>query len=199
MSWTVEATSFFLDAAGPVTQQRLNTFQDYLNSYKASGVNTITLTAFIPVDPATGSIEPDFVTPEKFGKHAVTAQYMAAFTDVAKMAGVQVIWKPQFISDDGSGQNVANWDTPANFNAQNFLSSVQKFWSQMVTDRPTTRSKHARTWYRAGRFCWAAIRRTMDANNSHCSIKFFGPINLCIGPILIVGGAKKPSRFLGEH
>lgn len=130
MGFSIQANGFLLDASGPVTQQKLDAFADYLSAYKTAGVNTVTLDAFIPVDPNTGNIESDFITPNPWGKHPVSAQYMAAFTDVAKAAGLQVIWKPQFILDNGTDNNVASWDSSTNFNVLNFLANVQSFWSQ---------------------------------------------------------------------
>jgi len=35
----------------------------------------------------------------------------AAFTDAAHAAGMKVIWKPQFVLDDGTNNNVSDWST----------------------------------------------------------------------------------------
>ena len=131
----IRANGILIDAPGPITQLKLDRVADYISSYKAHGVNTIILTAFIPVDPQSGIIRPQFVTPDLYGKVAVTPEYMGAFTDLALAKGVSVIWKPQFIVDDGRDQNVNDYSlgktfypSGNGFNPSTFLSSVKEFW-----------------------------------------------------------------------
>ncbi len=72
-----------------------------------------------------------------FCRSPVTPQYMAAFTDIAEAAGLNVIWQPLFVLDNGTSQNVNDYTTGptfypsgTTFNVQTFLSNVQTFWAQ---------------------------------------------------------------------
>jgi hypothetical protein len=130
------STIFELQEPGGVTPQKLANFNDYLSAYKADGLNTITLVTWIPVDPNTGQIESSFNDPRN-GETAETPEYLAAFTDAAHAAGMNVIWKPQFVLDNGTNNNVDDWalgpnfyPNGTNFNVNTFLSGVQQFWSQ---------------------------------------------------------------------
>ncbi|MGY3408422.1 hypothetical protein ACVWZV_004535 [Bradyrhizobium sp. GM5.1] len=121
---------------GGVTSQKIANFNDYLSAYKAVGLNTITLVTWVPVDPQSGQIESSFKNPA-FGETAQTPAYLAAFTDAAHAAGMNVIWKPQFVLDNGTNNNVNEYFLGSNFypngttfNVNTFLSNVQQFWSQ---------------------------------------------------------------------
>ncbi len=53
----------WIDPTGGITQQKINDFTDFIDTYKSYGVNTITLETNIPIDPATGNIESAFTIP----------------------------------------------------------------------------------------------------------------------------------------
>src|SRR5262245_4206937 len=106
--WTYKSSIFVLQEPGGVTAQTLANFQDYLVAYKQHGLNTITLVTWVPVDPNSGQIESAFAHPA-FGETAQTSQYLAAFTDAALAAGISVIWKPQFVLDNGTNDNVSDF------------------------------------------------------------------------------------------
>jgi hypothetical protein len=68
---------------------------------------------------------------------AVTPEYVAAFTDAAHAAGMKVIWKPQFVLDNGSNENVNDYSlgpqfypNGTTFNVETFLANVLSFWTQ---------------------------------------------------------------------
>ncbi len=133
----IRANGILIDAPGPITQLKLDRVSDYISAYKSHGVNTIVLTAFIPVDPESGVVRQQFMTPDLYGKVAVTPEYMGAFTDLALAKGVSVIWKPQFIVDDGRDQNVNDYSVGKTFypsgngfNTSTFLSGVKEFWRE---------------------------------------------------------------------
>lgn len=143
----IQANGILIDSAGPVTALKLDRVADYINAYKAHGVNTITLTCFIPVDPQSGVIRDQFLTPNLWGKVSVTPEYMATFTDLALGLGVDVIWKPQFIVDDGRDQNVNDYSlgrtfypSGNNFSVPVFLNSVKEFGRDGLPLRSSTMS-----------------------------------------------------------
>jgi hypothetical protein len=133
----IQANGIMIDSSGPVTALKLERIADFINTYKSNGVNTIILTNFVPVDPQSGAIRDQFAIPNPYGKVAVTPEYMASFTDLALGMGVQVIWKSQFIVDDGSDRNVNDYSLGAafypsgnGFSVQNFLTNVKEYWRQ---------------------------------------------------------------------
>jgi Repeat of unknown function (DUF5648) len=136
MAFQDRSTIFVLQEPGGVTSQKIANFDDYLSAYKANGLNTITLVTWVPVDPNSGQIESSFTNPA-FGETAETPAYLAAFTDAAHAAGMNVIWKPQFVLDNGTNNNVNEYflapnfyPNGTNFNVNTFLSNVQQFWGQ---------------------------------------------------------------------
>jgi hypothetical protein len=133
----LRATTFFLNGSGGPNDAKLSAFVDYLNSYKALGINTITLVGFVPVDPASGRIESTFAaaSPSWIGS-PVNLDDFTAYTDAARARGFNVLWKPRFTVDDGQGHNVNDlnlgptyYPSGNGFSPLTFLNDVRGFWS----------------------------------------------------------------------
>jgi hypothetical protein len=138
--WPFRSTTFLLNAPGNINADKIQRFIDYMAAYKAQGVNTVSLYASVPVDPNTGHIEQNFQVTNLYSKAAVSVDYVAAFTDIARGLGLNVIWKPQFTVDDGADNNVNDYflgnhygPRGGTFSTATFLSDVKDFWAQWAS------------------------------------------------------------------
>lgn len=132
----IRSTIFVLQGSDTNAAPNLASFQDWIKAYKDLGMNTVSLVTFIPVDPNTGLIEPAYYH-SPYNSHEITPEYMAAFTDAAHAMGMQVVWKPAFIVDDNTNNNVSDWSLGktfypkgSTFNVKTFLSAVKSFWGK---------------------------------------------------------------------
>lgn len=132
----IRSTIFVLQGSDNSNAPNLANFQDWMKAYKSLGMNMVTLVTFIPVDPDTGLIEPTYYH-SPYNSHVITPDYMATFSDAAHAMGMQIAWKPAFVVDNNTNNNVSDWSLGTNFypkgnsfNVKTFLSSVKSFWGK---------------------------------------------------------------------
>ncbi|WP_188914841.1 DUF4214 domain-containing protein [Salinarimonas ramus] len=129
MDW--RSATFFLIREENVSfplERQLASFRDYVATYQASGLNTITLVWMNPVDAQTGQILEGFSDPP-WPLVRESLDTVEAFTAAARDMGMNVVWKPHFVVDANHPDNVNQISAP-NIDVANFLAEVRAFWRE---------------------------------------------------------------------
>ena len=156
MDW--RSANYFLlngDLSADELKVVVKNFKGFLKSYKAEGLNTVSLTWSNPVDPSTGKIL------NKYGKDVPdylesvpTAHVLRTLTDVAHNKGFKVIWKPHFITNEADAGNVNPFYVNANFDVNAFLSNVKALEESRAGSRASP-CESAYSWHRTRGVCGA--------------------------------------------
>lgn len=134
MDW--RSTSFHLFDGKANSAERQTIIQDFngfLSAYEASGLNTVTLTWFNPVDPRTGEILKDYgANVPGYLQSLPTGKLLTELTQAAHDQGFKVAWKPHFISNNAKAGNIDPNNVNAQFDVNAFLANVDTYWAQLA-------------------------------------------------------------------
>ena len=134
MDW--RSTSFFLfngaEAAKSIDVVKSD-FAGFLDAYAETGLNTVALTWFMPVDVEAGVIAASYASDvPDYLQSLPSNDLLTTLTGLAHDRGFKVMWKPHFVTNDAQAGNINPYYTGAGFDAQRFLGEVDSFWKQLA-------------------------------------------------------------------
>ena len=133
MDW--RSSNFFL-FNGNLSADEQNTvvqnFSGFLDSYRQSGHNAVSLTWAVAVDPDTGEFHKNYQNmPDYFGSPP-SPELLRKLTQVAHDRDFKVMWKPHFSTDEPDAGNVNPFYVNNGFDVDRFLANVKSFWKDLA-------------------------------------------------------------------
>ena len=133
MDW--RSNNFFLFNSGSKDAELksiVGHFRGFLDAYKPYGLNAVSLTWAVPVDPDTGKLHDTYENmPDYYGGQP-SARLLRKLTGIAHDEGFKVIWKPHFVTDEPEPDNVKPTSVNKGFDAEAFVANVKAYWKKLA-------------------------------------------------------------------